>query len=597
MSKAKKRINELIKEKKFKNQKKLLEEIYKVLGVSEDFESWCDKKESNFSKMKSAKRDFTTEFKYALSEISGVSFSRFMNGEKDFDPLSFEYATFINDREIYEKLLEIGKANIRFKSDEKGKYFLDYVAEYCDTNEKLATPIRFLYENNIYPSSETPESVLKFLRGVVAQDDPEMFKWCKINYLGRDRSDFNWYPFTEDYDGQFTDTLLTDILGSDKILNDLLAPAYPEKTKYLLPGEKYDGDEEDLGSAVMIAPDVWAQPIAPTYPFMLKKRLLECAFKNEDMNSVDKIFASFEREIYEQAESFKSKNGTVSRKMLRQTHMGIHYLNDEYSQPREENVIIKSELYSIGAELNSRLNALYSDRNKKLDLDGMVSFLTNHSLSNMKGGEIIENRFEGKIYHKCEKNIAYSMLDEATKRGFDRVPEYYGEKSGVQITERYSSNVYEYTNLIELMEALSEFHDFSKEALGDGMAYVYKDYFNRQFYYNKAGKLSFGGWQSGAEIKTTEYALCETLSYVINTARYDDTAYRREFENIKNALKYYTHNPSLLVNLGDRLIKWIDEKLSEIDRSDADGKREYKVFSDKRTFVCMYRDELNGISV
>jgi hypothetical protein len=218
----------------------------------------------------------------------------------------------------------------------------------------------------------------------------------------------------------------------------------------------------------------------------------------------------------------------------------------------------------------------------------------------MKDGEIIENRYEGKIYHKCEKNIAYNMLDEATKRGFDRVPEYFGEESGVQITEcptNFTSSCIEYTILIELMEALSEFHDFSKEALGDGMAYVYKVYSKRQFYYNKKGKLSFGGWQSGAEIKTTEYALCETLSYVINTTHYDDSSYEREFSNIENALKYYTHDPSLLVNLGDRLIKWIDEKLSEIDRSNADGKKECKVLSDKRTFVCMYRDELNGISV
>ena len=600
MSKAEKRINELIEKKKFKNQKELIEEIYNVLGVSEDFKSWRKKNESNFSKMKSAKRDFTTEFKYALSEISGVSFSRFMNGEIDFDPFSFEYAAFINDRKSYEKLLKIGKESIQYNSDEKEKYFLDYVAEYCDTKEKLATPIKFLYENEIFTSSETPESVFKFLRGVIAQDDPEMFKWYKIKYLGRDRSEFNLISYA-DYDDEqresFEATLLKDILSSDKILKDLLAPAYPEKPKYLREGEEYDGDEEDLGPAIFIAPDVMAQSIIPTYPFRLKKRLLECAFKNNDMDSVEKIFSSFEHEIYEQAKSFKSKNGTVSRKNLTQTYMGIHYLDDEYSQPREENLIIKSEIYSIGSELNSRLNTLYSDRNKKLDLDGMVSFLTNHSLSNMKDGEIIENRYEGKIYHKCEKNIAYKMLDEATKRGFDRVPEYFGEESGVQITERYSLNIYEYTNLIELMEALSEFHDFSKEALGDGMAYVYKDYSKHQFYYNKKGKLSFGGWQSGAESKTTEYALCNTLSYVINTTRYNDTSYEREFENIKNALKYYTHDPSLLVNLGDRLIKWIDEKLSEIDRSNADGKKECKVLSDKRTFVCMYRDELNGISV
>ena len=381
---------------------------------------------------------------------------------------------------------------------------------------------------------------------------------------------------------ELTNQLLDEILKSDKILTELLKPTYiPEKTVV---------NKEVKGNVTFV------QYSSPDYPFELKKHLLARAFENNDIDSVEKIFTSFEREIYEQAKNFTSKNGTVSRKLLNKSHMGIHYLYDEYSPTYESSLIIKSELYNLDDDLDRSLGVYYADRYTKLDLDGIASLLTENALSNMEDGEIIENHYEGKIYHKCEKNLAYNMLEKTTEYGFDRVPEYYGEENGVQIISRHSPiDRYNY-DLNELMGALSAFHDFSSKALGDGKAYVYADYSKRQLYRNKAGELSFCGWQFGAEIKNTEYALCEAIVSATNISRYDDDDNEREISRILYALNSYTHDTSLLVNLGDKLLKWIDDKVMKIDISSRDGKREYMHLGYKKTLIGMYRDKLNGIS-
>ena len=590
MTKEQKQIDELIKKKKFNNQKELLEEIYKVIhnvnpkfdNWREDFEAWRKKKESNFSKMKSVKRDFSPEFKYAISEISGVSFTRFLNGEEDFDPLSFKYAAFKNEREIYEKLFKAGGEDIFYETDEWGKYFLDYLAEYCDSVEKMEVPIRFLQESCLSVDSEKTESYLALLTAVIRLDDPDVFKWYKINYLGQEPKEFRFDPLSSVDSDELTNLLLDEILKSDKILTELLKPTYiPEKTvvNKEIKGNTTTGQHSSLND-----------------PFELKNHLLARAFENNDMDSVEKIFTSFEREIYEQAKNFTSKNGTVSRKLLKKSHMGIHYLYDEYSPTYESSLIIKSELYNLDDDLDRSLGVYYADRYTKLDLDGIASLLTGNALSNMEDGEIIENHYEGKIYHKCEKNLAYDMLEKATEYDFERVPEYYGEENGVQIISHHSPINEYYYDLNELMEALSAFHDFSREALGDGKAYVYADYSERQLYRNKAGELSFCGWQLGAEIKTTEYALCEAIVSATNISRYDDDDDKREISRILYALNRYTHDTSLLVNLGDKLLKWIDDKVMKIDLSSRDGKREYMHLGYKKTLIGMYRDKLNGIS-
>ena len=594
MSKAEKRINELIKKKKFKNQKELLEEIYKIIhnikkdydGWRKDFEAWRKKNESNFSKMKSVKRDFSPEFKFALSEISGVSFSRFMRGEEDFDPLSFRYAAFKNEREIYEKLLKASDEYMFYETDEWGKYFLDYIAEYCDTVEKMEIPIRFLQESDLPVFSEKSESYLALLTAVIRLDDPDVFKWYKINYLGNEPKQFRFDRSSsadQDDQDELTNRLLDEILKSDRILSELLKPAYiPQKIVL---------NREVKGNVT------YTQYLSPTYPFELKKQLLTRAFENGDMESVDKIFESFECEIYEQAENFKSENGIVSRKLLQRTRMGIHCLRDEYSAPYESTLIIKSELYDLDDELDDKLYICYSDRYAKLGLDGITSFLVDNALSDMEDGEIIDNRFEGKIYHKCEKNLAYDMLAKAAEYGFSRVPEYYGEENGVQIISRHSPIDRYYYDLNELMEALSAFHDFSSKVLGDGKAYVYANYSYRQLYRNKEGELSFCGWQSGAEIKSTEYALCEVITSAFNFNRYDIEDDEREISRILVALNNYTHDTSLLVNLGDRLLRWIDDRLMKIDISTHLGKREYKDLGYKQLIISMHRDKLNGISI
>ena len=580
MSKAKKQINALIKKKNFK-QKDLIKEIYNVLQPSESFDEWRDSNESNFSKMKSAKRPFPIEFKYALSEISGVSFSRFLNGEEDFDPISFKYAAFKNEKEIYDRLFDGADEYFLQESDEWRKHLLDYIIEYCDTDEKLEVALRSLREHKQVAYSEHAEAYLALLKAVIRLDDPDLFLWYKIHYLGSSAEDFH-LSCVGYFEGknEYINTLLDEILKSNRILAYLLEPTY-------IPEPKIASQQTTNGVTLV-------QYYAPLIPLQLKKHLIARAFENGDMDSVDKIFSSFEHEIYEQAEKFKSQNMVVSRKLIDYDNYGIHYLHDEYARTTNESLIIKSEFYGLYDPIYTRLHERFMERFENLGADGITLLLTNRSFENIADGEIIDDALERKTYHKCQKNITYQMLEEAKKRGFDRVPEYFGEDSGVQIIESTAYRSCESLN--DLFEALSAFHDFAAEVLGNGRAYVYSTHSKRAFYLNKKLELSFGCWHHlGADIKSTEYALYDTIVNAIDATRYGD--YNYTIDELCSALTLYTHDTSLLVDLGDRLIKWIDEKLSQIDTSSEKGKDLYRSISAKRVFVGMYRVELNRIKV
>lgn len=132
----------------------LLFDIAKELGIKgEKIYEFVKKEKSNFSKMLKEERPLKYEFIIPLEKIFGVSLARLLDEdayklptEKDNVPFDkgFRYYAYLDDPKLYEEEFDLirtkdGKS-ILTQTDEFGKTFLDYVAEYHAVNG-----VRYLY--------------------------------------------------------------------------------------------------------------------------------------------------------------------------------------------------------------------------------------------------------------------------------------------------------------------------------------------------------------------------------------------------------------------------------------------------------------------
>ena len=589
-TKREKSIEMLTERLGLKTQKELLRLIHKEIGKAarvEDLDTWLDIYESNFSKMKKGGRKFPLEFKYALSELAGTSFTKFDGGELDtVDDLSFKTAAQRNDPEIYERLYKLGGEGMFFECDEFGKYFIDRVLEYNDTDEMRAVAIRFLASHNLAAYSDAAEAELEFILSAIRLDDVDVYGYILKKF--KDHSDpiSPHYEYRADLDelrAEHQAKILDTTLGTENILSMLLTAIDQEKL-----AENYVTTEETsyyLGYCVHV--------------------LLIRALETESPVT-ERILRAYAEEIREQCKRFKDKHGAVPDSSL-SVNMGDGVRYDTWETYGD--IAVKSGIYRIGEK---RL-ALIKERHPKLwealDPEHIRRSLSKHELAELEDGEDFRDRIEGKYYRKEADGPAYELLRLASERGFKNLPTYYGCESGVHITELNSlalkkeGEADDGITLPETVRILSGIHELSREALGEGRVYALKDILGgmRLSYYRYERDGSCGvtpvldGWVTlGTEIKPPVEVVTDLVCKLLLTHpyEYDLGVY---VNNIIDALGEYECDRSLLCGFGDKLLAEIEKRLDKIDRKK--NKPGYIIHANVRTKIEAYLDEFNSIGV
>lgn len=156
MTALKNNIDHYMELKSIKMYSHLLANIARELGMKgQEAYRFAEREKANFSKMLKGERPLKYEFIIPLEKIFGVSLARLMNEDAYKLPVEkenvafdkgFRYYAFVDDPVLYEKefdkLLDINGKTILNNTDEFGKTFLDYVAEYGSVNG-----IKYLYDN------------------------------------------------------------------------------------------------------------------------------------------------------------------------------------------------------------------------------------------------------------------------------------------------------------------------------------------------------------------------------------------------------------------------------------------------------------------
>lgn len=157
MTNLEKNINHYMELKSIKRYTHLLIDIAHELGIKgQAAYDFANKEKANFSKMLKGERPLKYEFIIPLEKIFGVTLAKMMDedayklpvdkGEIPFNK-GFRYYAYVDDYDLYvnefDKLLSKNGRSILNETDEFGKTFLDYVAEYGSKNA-------ILYLRNVY---------------------------------------------------------------------------------------------------------------------------------------------------------------------------------------------------------------------------------------------------------------------------------------------------------------------------------------------------------------------------------------------------------------------------------------------------------------
>ena len=588
-------IEKLTERLRLKTQKELLRLIHKEIGKAvrvEDIDTWLNVYESNFSKMKKGERDFPLEFKYALSELAGTSFTKFDGGELDtVDDLSFKTAAQRNDPEIYERLYKLGGENIFYKCDEFGRYFIDRVLEYNDTDEMRAVAIRFLASHNLEARSNAAEAELEIILSAIRLDDVDVYGYILKKFKHYSDLISPHYRYVADSDElrrEHQAKILDTTLGTKNILSMLLTAIDQEKL-----AENYVTTEETsyyLGYCVHV--------------------LLIRALETESPVT-ERILRAYAEEIREQCKRFKDKHGAVPDATLDRPWDDYYEYTVRYQSDLDDwgEIAVKSGIYRIGEKRLALIKERYPKLWEELDPEHIRRSLSKHELTELEDGEDFHDRIEGKYYRKEADGPAYELLRLASERGFKNLPTYYGCESGVHITELNSlalkkeGEVDDGITLPETVRILSGIHELSREALGEGRVYALKDILGgmRLSYYRYERDGSCGetpvldGWVTlGTEIKPPVEVLTDLVCELLFIHAYEfDSRYR--VNSIIDALGEYECDRSLLCGFGDKLLAEIEKRLDKIDRKK--NKDVYIIHANVRTKIEAYLDEFNSIGV
>ncbi len=570
-----KQIDALIKKNKLDGDTHLLRMLYGKYFKSrtkDDQYKWSRGKLSNFLKMKKGEREFTPEFKLAISEYAGMPFSAFeCLGEDsdvkpdDFCPKGIRYAAYKDDIKLYQRLLDETDADespVIYNYDEYTKTIVDYVVEYGAENG-----LRFLIENgiiylddyglgsfNLYRAKKRSADVWNMICKI---DDTELF-YKVFEERAEISIDLSAHHFLQDDDRE---RFLDALLNTKEIYENLLSP----KTVTHLYGTEV---ELRCMSTLLLA-------------------LFERAIEKGDKENINKILDKYSEFIEQEVKNATSK--------IDKTKINDFYCYDDRYKNRiiymnDDPLIICWEIppeVSASEEIQKRISMLSAE--------SIIKMLQQKKLSEMVKGEIRYDIGNGILYICCDKDIRIEMLECMTSNNFTGVPRYYGEESGVhkiEMLEPYRDIVW--CELKDIIAILSEIHRISEAALGEGRVYLHgrsmkKDLCKRR----RFGKPVLGGWENckiGDPIEDIVTAVLEFTSVCC------DNNYRNNkesLESIKAALSDY-YKRETVENFGDKLIDEIDSRLKTASKKERGSLSEFEQLYLAKAFAEMYREELNN---
>jgi len=559
--------------KQIKTQKELLGFIYDTGAMTTGRKKpseWVKSVESNFSSMKKGERPFPFEYKYALSELSGLSFSELckvsVTQEEKIDEKEFKasfgirWAAYKDDKKLYKRLLESIDGlkpekecgNRWIDGAEYGKYFIDYVLEY-----KAVNGLKFLLDldENIY--SDWPGGLSKELLSFAIEiDEVEVFKKLSDKL----------------FIGRYSESIYDEILKSKNIIKVFTTP-----TK---------ANNEYVGGRF---PDEFAG---------LFFRAIELAIESGEGETVDNLFGIYEKHLRDQIKAFVERNGYIEQKDVRPKKEGGYYL----FRGKEDSagvIIIDFDRPGIYEDFSKYLSERYKERFDAVSYNEVQNAITGGANAVPDGGQYVDY-VERKVYRKRKPCLGYEMMKLMTyDNDVSCVSRFYGDEStnGLLVSE-YECSLYNRddspNSLHEIVFALNEIHRISEGKLGKGRVYSCEE-FKKLRRFTRRERIStyvFGGWIDNTRICSPEQSLTDALLFYIDKLGYDRES-NKLMSEIKEEFSIY-YDKSHLNNLGDRLLAEIDERISAINKKT--NVAEYEKQMHTKTFVETFIDEINALA-
>lgn len=538
-------INYLMRTKGIKKQKDLLKILYEGYikkATDPDFDKWIKNQESNFSSMKKGERTFTPEFKYALSELSGLSFTEFckLPPKKDDTPFQKGIRECVKEEE-YNNLLNIINTSPYDKryekvltdcEDEFGKRAIDYIIELKNTNG-----LKFFLDTKEWEYYDINEARTTALFSFVIElNDAKLFDKLlnKTDYL-------------HDYLSDKHNDLLEKILNAENILNYVAAPQGSDKKR--LHGCFYD--------------------------------LMLLAEEKGDNEKLDLLFCTYEKYIKDQIKRYLEENGpTTLLKANNVLGSAIDFF--DFYQPHYEN---------LGIALNDK----YGDRFKTVMSDGIITALTEFEAGKMEDGAAYANLLEEKVYHKKEWNEAFKLMKLMTEHGEGCVPKFYGEEDGLKIVQLEHSILGEYFPDEKMIDFFGTIHRVSESDLGKGRVYSYKDFFLSTKCFSRQTGFYLGGWIDNIIITTPQKSIANLVIFIIEKIFDRNPYYGNDsvFKSLEDDFSAY-YAPSHLYKLGDNILEEIELQGKEILEKKDDFSK-YGLLMKTKAYVEFYKDKFNEI--
>lgn len=557
-------IKSLMYKKGIKKQKELLLELYKVYFYEQydTSDKFLNAQESNFSSMKKGERDFTLEFKYALSELAETSFSNLTDPKEEFDPFGIRYAAMRDDVKLYKKLTEDTDDDDApiYRDDEFRKNVFDYILEYKSENG-----FKFIVNDPELLRYFRYSYIKEMLIWAAERDDKDLFK----RIMARDSRICDCVHSEE-----AMDEIYDSILGSDKILRMFCEPIVR--------------DGRVCGSL--------------PYDFA---GLLIRAIKSDRIDKADELFGIYESFVELQVNEYLKEFGHVDQRSMD--------IDTEWYRGRHDKLVgaFRSgkyiELIDFGwhsdrdneKEAVGKIAERYKDRYEALLPESIALKITEDPYDLPFGGEYVDRR-EFKLYSRKESDLGHEVMRLMTyENDIPGIIKYYEPlENGTLVTELE----YHKRSWIDsisaspdaLIPVISKIHEISEKTLGEGRVYAYADYGKAKIWDRMdSGESDFalGGFIGNTRITSPTEDLVAFILDFTDISKYNRKS-KELIAEIEGGFALY-YNPDYLKSFGDNLLLEIDKRIGELDKK----KRIvlYEKYMHTRTFVEIYLDELNSL--
>ena len=530
----------------------------------------------NYSKFISGEKEFPAKYIIALEKVLNMKFTDIIDYDEDrMIPIQFDSIRTIAYTNDYDKTkefdLKYSDVNVLDNEDEFDKFFFDYSYEYKSNNclRYLLDSKELKLEYNNLIMSHTGKPILskfnqielpyRVIELVCLNDDLESFIKLFDEY-GK-----SYYNIKVPESIFKNERFAKWILKTDKILNHLF-------------------DTVELNVNEFNGTRVAALDKNGIYINVLANTALNIAMKEP---------RRYERQI----ETILNKGIYANRE--------IASFLSKYEEPFtiDVNGYVMCDQIVYGIVLNYEGKVLpdttMNIRRLLLTLNKPLNDLSNKHSSNKKRyyHEVKEN----KEYLTASNNeIEYEMMRYMNEKKFSPIPVLYEHDAETNIdfmsfkkpTELPFYGSATKNQIIEIANFLKEFHELSKEKLGNSKVYLHNNLSLDNCSFNEEGLLEgIIDWSKCSIGNPLE----DILYILVNWTGMTNT--NRIKEDVLEKIKLFLINYSLdkSINLGEELTKYINAKLKELNPESEEYEEEYEKNRFALIFAELYKNKINSI--